>query len=58
MTNPPFPEGAVVILPSGRRAVVLSCDKSGFVDLRYVGIDPTDTVRLHASLPKLPEDWP
>lgn len=52
--NPPI--GSTVQTPTGRLAVVLSYSKEGAVELRYVGNDPYDLVRLvNPSILKVPD---
>jgi hypothetical protein len=53
LTLPPFQVGTLVITPRGRIAEVISIDKEGRCELRYVGIDPEDCVRLRPGLLQL-----
>ena len=56
MKPEPFPIGPTVQTPRGRLAVVLSYSKDGAIELRYVGTDPNDLVRLvNPSILKVPD---
>jgi hypothetical protein len=57
MTKPePFPIGSTVLTPLWRLAIVEGYSRDGKANLRYVGIDASDSVTLHPDLLQLPPD--
>lgn len=57
MPSHPFPIGTTVLTPLWRLATVEGYSLDGtYADLRYVGHDDSDTVRLRVGLLRLPEE--